>query len=239
MKKIFDNIHSMVNDVLQVLDEFATAWQGNARAVGIINRLKGYLPDIEYVNTSMVLYSKPFTRRKQELKPEIIRMAKLIVSSFLVAFTDGIALEERHRIPLLIKNISRYRMAKLYESMVELAKITEVYNSELIRSGLPANMLEQFNSAIEETKQLLDMPREANTRRKNSSKGKEVAIHEVMLILRNELDPLIMLLGVDNPELERRYKIARRWLKPQGGRKRKEGDADSDSANQEPTSPIN
>lgn len=123
--------------------------------------------------------------------------------------------------------------------MVELAKITEVYNAELIRSGLPSNMLEQFNSAIEESKQLLYMLREANTRRKNSSQGKEVAIHEVMLILRNELDPLIMLLGVDNPELERRYKIARRWLKPQGGRKRKEGDADSDSANQEPTSPIN
>lgn len=99
MKKIFDNIHSMVNDVLQVLDEFATAWQGNARAVGIINRLKGYLPDIEYVNTSMVLYSKPFTRRKRELRPDIIKMAKFpIVSSFLVAFTDGIALEERHRI---------------------------------------------------------------------------------------------------------------------------------------------
>lgn len=239
MKKIFDTIHSMVNDVLQVLDEFATAWQGNARAEAIINRLKGFLPEIEDVDVSMVLYSKPFTKRKQELMPEIRRMAKLIVSSFLVAFTDGIALEERHRIPLLIKNISRYRMVKLYESMVELAKITEVYKAELIRSGLPANKPEQFNSIIAEFKQLLDMPREANTLRKNSGQRKDVAIHEVMLLLRNELDPLIMLLGVENPELERRYKIARRWLKPLGGRKQKEGDADSDSANHEPTSPIN
>ncbi len=200
MKRVFDTIHSMVNDVLQVLNEFATVWQGNARAEGIINRLKGYQPELEAIDALMILSSKPFTRRKRELRPDIIKMAKLIVSSFLVAFTDGIALEERHRIPLLIKNISRYRMVKLYESMVELAKITEVYNSELIRSGLPANMLEQFNSAIEESKQLLDMPREANTLRKNSSEKKDAAMHEVMLLLRNELDPLIRLLGVDrNP----------------------------------------
>lgn len=54
--------------------------------MGIINRLKGYLPDIEAVDAYVVLYSKPFTRRKRELKPELRRMAKLIVSSFLVAF---------------------------------------------------------------------------------------------------------------------------------------------------------
>lgn len=228
MKKIFNTVVSMVNDILLILTKYAASLQGNAQIEGIVTRIKALMPNVEGHQAAIVLFSKPFTKRKQELREIILTLAKYQVSAFKVIFSMGKAESERHRVPLIVKQIGRMSNSSFYDKMLELSNIVKIYKSDLIEAGLLPATPEQFDQALVEFKSLLDMPREANTQRMNARKEKERALEQVMLIVKNELDPLIDLLGATNPELRLSYRTARRWLTPPGGRKKKEDDGTSD-----------
>lgn len=224
MKKLFNTIVSMVNDVLLVLDKHSVLLEGNVQAKGIIAKIKALMPNVEGHQEALVLYSKPFTKRKQELKEVLLTQAKYYVSAFRVIFSLGKAESERHRIPLIFTDIGRSSYSSFYDKMVELGNLVKLYTSDLIEAGLQPAAIEQFDQVLVEFRSLLDMPREANTQRMNARKEKEKALKQVMLIIQNELDPLIDLLGATNPELRLNYRTARRWLTPPGGRKKKKDD---------------
>jgi len=208
----------MVHDVIAVLMEFASFWQGNVKAEGVVNRIKLFLLQAEEHKSALVLPTKDKTERKRQLRKELFHLSKLINSAFLLLFAEGKAELESNQILLVYKDISTVKFSEFYEKLAEIREAVERNRAGLLAVGLDTEILDQFSQKLPEFRDMLDMPREGHTQAINARMEKENALKEIILILNNELDPLIDLLGVKNPELATSYHTARRWIKPSRSR---------------------
>lgn len=219
MNKLFNSKMTMVHDVIVVLMGFASVLQGNVKVEGVMSRINLLLHHAEEHKSALVTSTKDKTKHKRQLRAELFQLSKLIKSAFLLLFAEGKAASEIDKILMVYKDISSVKFSTFYEKLVEISEAVERNKTDLLAVGLDTETVDQFLLKLLEFHGLLDMPREGHTEAINARLEKENALKEIILILNNELDPLIDLLGVKNPELASSYHIARRWLQPSGKRK--------------------
>lgn len=217
----------MIHDVLAVVASFSSILMANVKVEGIVHRIQLLLGHAEQHSAVLVISTKDYTTKKKNLKKDLLRDAKLIFAAFKILFAEGKALDEKIQIPLFMKGIVHSTYQKMYDELFELNKAVERNKVDLIAAGLETEIIDRINLQLPNLKAMLDMPREGHTIAINARLEKENAMNEIMLILKNELDPLVQLLGAKNPEVMTNYDTARRWIKPTSSRRSSAKDANS------------